>query len=302
MTNSVDKTLQNIIDQSMTNAFGGQVEEVIEELTEDEKRKQEIAKAIAEAQEVRRITAEKELEEAKTALHKSEKATTSDEKEEEITEKKVKNKIEINPDMKESIVGKIYDMYNNKYLSEKQYTLTNADKKGNTPAWQNRNKKNVKTGEPLYKKADHMKKEEVEAQKKTLTIEDTDKIFLLKAGSDEAYEVTDLLLPDPLHELNRLEKEQGKKSGGSKDKALNFVRNKIRKETGRPEGQRKKVKGAKSDEKNTSLQKKIDKLKSKRAYADRAKKAGFKSTQDYTNTVARYGGEDNYKKGKGLGT
>ena len=160
MTNSVDKTLQNIIDQSMTNAFGGQVEEVIEELTEDEKRKQEIAKAIAEAQEVRRITAEKELEEAKTALHKSEKATTSDEKEEEITEKKVKNKIEINPDMKESIVGKIYDMYNNKYLSEKQYTLTNADKKGNTPAWQNRNKKNVKTGEPLYKKADHMKEEE----------------------------------------------------------------------------------------------------------------------------------------------
>jgi hypothetical protein len=302
MTNSVDKTLQNIIDQSMTNAFGGQVEEVIEELTEDEKRKKKIAEAIAEAQEARRIAAEKELEEAKTAIHKSETATTSDEKEREIVEKNVKNKIEINPDMKESIVGKIYDMYNNKYLSEKQYTLTNADKKGNTPAWQNRNKKNVKTGEPLYKKADHMKKEEVEAQKKTLTIEDTDKIFLLKAGSDEAYEVTDLLLPDPLHELNRFEKEQGKKSGGSKDKALNFVRNKIRKETGRPEGQRKKVKGAKSDEKNTSLQKKIDKLKSKRAYADRAKKAGFKSTQDYTNTVARYGGEDNYKKGRGLGT
>ena len=110
------------------------------------------------------------------------------------------------------------------------------------------------------------------------------------------------MLPDPLHELNRLEKEQGKKSGGSKDKALNFVRNKIRKETGRPEGQRKKVKGAKSNEKNTGLQKKIDKLKSKRAYADRAKKAGFKSTQDYTNTVARYGSESNYKKGKGLGT
>ena len=315
MTNSVDKTLQNIIDQSMTNAFGGQVEEVIEELTEDEKRKKKIAEAIAEAQEVRRIAAEKELEEAKTAIHKSETATTSDEKEKEIVEKNVKNKIEINPDMKESIVGKIYDMYNNKYLSEKQYTLTNADKKGNTPAWQNRNKKNVKTGEPLYKKADHIKKEEVEAQKKTLTIEDTDKIFLLKAGSDEAYEVTDLLLPDPITELNRYAKETGKNTGsmnkragskvqkgGSKDKALNFVRSKIRKETGKPEGQRKKVKGAKSNEKNTGLQKKIDKLKSKRAYADRAKKAGFKSTQDYTNTVARYGGESNYKKGKGLGT
>ena len=60
MTNSVDKILQNIIDQSMTNAFGGQEEEVIEELTEDEKRKKQIAEAIAEAQEARRIAAEEE--------------------------------------------------------------------------------------------------------------------------------------------------------------------------------------------------------------------------------------------------
>ena len=120
----------------------------------------DIAKAIEEAQSARKLAKEQEeLEEAK-ALHKSEDATTSDEKQKEIVEKSVKNKIEINPDIKEnSIVGQIYAMYNNKYLSEKQYTLTNADKKGNTPAWQNRNKKNVKTGEPLYKKADHMKKE-----------------------------------------------------------------------------------------------------------------------------------------------
>ena len=39
-----------------------------------------------------------------------------------------------------------------------------------------------------------------------------------------------------------------------------------------------------------------------KAYAARAKKAGFKSTQDYTNVIARYGSEDNYKKGRGLGT
>ena len=39
-----------------------------------------------------------------------------------------------------------------------------------------------------------------------------------------------------------------------------------------------------------------------KAYAARAKKAGFKSTQDYTDVVARYGSEDNYRKGKGLGT
>ena len=42
-----------------------------------------------------------------------------------------------------------------------QYTVTNADKKANTKAWQNyqNNVKNVKTGKPLYKKADHFKSE-----------------------------------------------------------------------------------------------------------------------------------------------
>ncbi len=312
MANSIDKTVEEIFQQSINNAFGEQEEEVIEELSEDEKRKIDIANAIAEAQEARKIAAEeaKQLEEAK-ALHKSEDATTSAEKEKEIVEKNVKNKIEINPDMKESIVGKIYDMYNNKYLSEKQYTLTNADKKGNTPAWQNRNKKNVKTGEPLYKKADHMKEEE-EAQKKTLTIEESDKLYLLKANGDVAYEVTDLIMPDPLHELNRYAKETGKNTGslnkragskvekgGSKDKALNFVRGMIRKETGKPEGQRKKVKGVKSD---AGTGKYIAKAKAAKAHRDKVKKAGFKSSKDYANTMARYGGEDNYKKGRGLGS
>ena len=44
------------------------------------------------------------------------------------------------------------------------YTVTNADKKGNTPAYQayKAGKKNVKTGEPLYKKADHMKEAKVD--------------------------------------------------------------------------------------------------------------------------------------------
>jgi len=45
------------------------------------------------------------------------------------------------------------------------YTVTAADKKGNTPAYQGlkSGKKNVKTGEPMYKAADHLKKEELEA-------------------------------------------------------------------------------------------------------------------------------------------
>ncbi len=322
MTNSIDKSIEEIVSLSMKSAFSVQEEEVVEELTEDEKRKKEISEAIAAAQEARRIAAEKEKELEEVIKYKSEKATTSGEKQKEITEKSVKNKIKINPEMKESIVGKIYDMYNNKYLSEKRkeeveedmnkgYVVTAADKKANTPAWQGyKAGKKKKDGTPLYRKADHL--EEEEAQKKTLTIEESDKLYLLKANGDVAYEVTDLIMPDPLHELNRYAKETGKNTGslnkragskvekgGSKDKALNFVRGMIRKETGKPEGQRKKVKGAKSD---AGTGKYIAKAKAAKAHRDKVKKAGFKSSQDYANTMARYGGEDNYKKGRGLGT
>ena len=43
------------------------------------------------------------------------------------------------------------------------YTVTNADKKANTKAYQDMKagKKNVKTGEPMYKAADHMKEEDL---------------------------------------------------------------------------------------------------------------------------------------------
>ena len=46
-------------------------------------------------------------------------------------------------------------------VKKEAYEVTNADKKGNTPAYQGykAGKKNVKTGEPLYKAADHLKKE-----------------------------------------------------------------------------------------------------------------------------------------------
>ena len=102
-----------------------------------------------------------------------------------------------------------------------------------------------------------------------------------------------------IKEATRLKKEKGYDKGGSKDRALNYVKTKIRKEIGKPEGQRKKVKGAKSDAGTGKYKRRAD---DKKAYAARAKKAGFKSTQNYTDVVARYGGEDNYKKGKGLGT
>ena len=117
---------------------------------------------------------------------------------------------------------------------------------------------------------------------------------------------------ETVNELNRYGKETGKatgslnkragspvKSGGDKDSAVNTVRRMIRKDTGRPEGQQKKVKGAKS---SAGTGKFVDKLRAKKTQAAKVKKAGFKNQQDYANTMARYGGEDNYKKGRGLGT
>ena len=58
------------------------------------------------------------------------------------------------------------DIYQKMY--DEEYTVTAADKKGNTPAWQGykSGKKNAKTGKPLYKAADHLKKEDYETKKK----------------------------------------------------------------------------------------------------------------------------------------
>ena len=113
------------------------------------------------------------------------------------------------------------------------------------------------------------------------------------------------------NEATRLKKEKGydkggtKKPSGRKDAALAAVLAKIKKEhgagavMGQGSRQQKKVKGAKSTAGTGKYKKAAD---NKKSLAGRAKKAGFKSSQDYVNTVARYGGEDNYKKGKGLGT
>ena len=65
------------------------------------------------------------------------------------------------------------------------YTVTKADKKGNTPAFQGymAGKKNVKTGEPLYKAADHLKKEELEATGK-FSAEEIEKIMEWKKDDE----------------------------------------------------------------------------------------------------------------------
>jgi len=116
-------------------------------------------------------------------------------------------------------------------------------------------------------------------------------------------------------ELNRFEKEKGMdtktgkpvtKGGTAKsDKALQFVMKKVGKQ--RMGGnQPKKVRGAKNPNETSPTKQKMTRMKdakaSSRAFETRAKKSGYKSAQDYANVVARYGSEDNMKKGKGLGS
>ena len=95
-------------------------------------------------------------------------------------------------------------------------------------------------------------------------------------------------------------KKKGKKPKDiqEKDLALDMIRKKYKDQIMK-RGQPKKVKGAKSTVGTGKYKKMAD--QKKQTAAD-AKKRGFKSTQDYVNTMARYGGKDNYDKGKGLGT
>jgi len=115
-------------------------------------------------------------------------------------------------------------------------------------------------------------------------------------------------------ELNRFEKEKGTdtktgkpiQKGGSAKKDVAFQA--VMKKYGSQRmgaNQAKKVKGVKSDAGTGRISQMLAKKKQQqaknKAFADRAKKAG-QSTQDYANRVAAYGGEDNMKKGRGLGT
>ena len=95
-------------------------------------------------------------------------------------------------------------------------------------------------------------------------------------------------------------KKKGKKPKDIQeaDTALDIIRKKYKDQLMK-RGQPKKVRGAKSTVGTGKYKKMAD--QKKQTAAD-AKKRGFKSTQDYVNTMARYGGKDNYDKGKGLGS
>ena len=183
------------------------------------------------------------------------------------------------------------------------YTVNQADKTGNTPAYQGykAGKKNKLTGEPLYKKGN--------MKENLVTIEKFNNVANINVNPSnynlEKDLINDILKKNfNLNELNRFEKEKGTDTktgkpvvkGGTAKKDLAFQA--VMKKYGNQRmggNEPKKVKGVKSDEgtgKYTRmLAKKKDQQAKSKALADKAKKAGYKSTQDYVNVQAvRKGG------------
>ena len=88
-------------------------------------------------------------------------------------------------------------------MNDGRYLLTNADKVGNTPAWQNRYKVNESTGEMLYEMADHLK----EAYEEEL-------IAIIDETLEELRRLDEGKIPAGLQAY--LDKKKGKKGNGDK--------------------------------------------------------------------------------------
>ena len=93
-------------------------------------------------------------------------------------------------------------------MNDGKYLLTNADKVGNTPAWQNRYKVNESTGEMLYEMADHLK----EAYEEEL-------IAKIDATLEELRRLDEGKIPAGLQAY--LDKKKGKKDHGDKKEEEN---------------------------------------------------------------------------------
>ena len=93
-------------------------------------------------------------------------------------------------------------------MNDGKYLLTNADKVGNTPAWQNRYKVNESTGEMLYEMADHLK----EAYEEEL-------IAKIDSTLEELRRLDEGKIPAGLQAY--LDKKKGKKGNGDKKEEEN---------------------------------------------------------------------------------
>ena len=96
-------------------------------------------------------------------------------------------------------------------------------------------------------------------------------------------------------------KEHAKKRGMKEDRELEIVRGNIIKKHGKGAiYDAKRDKPTEAQKKAAAAERKKRDADKAKAFAARAKKAGYKNPQDYANVVARYGSEDNYNKGRGL--
>ena len=93
-------------------------------------------------------------------------------------------------------------------MNDGKYLLTNADKVGNTPAWQNRYKINETTGEMLYEMADHLK----ESYEEEL-------IAKIDATLEELRRLDEGKIPAGLQAY--MDKKKGKKDHGDKKEEEN---------------------------------------------------------------------------------
>jgi hypothetical protein len=108
-------------------------------------------------------------------------------------------------------------------------------------------------GKPKGKKAERQKKTGVSAE--SFNAYELVLSYLLDEGFASTEDAADKIILnmseswfENIMELNRLEKEQGKESGGSSDEAYRSVKRTIRGMEGKPLGQRKKEKGKKPPE------------------------------------------------------
>jgi hypothetical protein len=195
--------------------------------------------------------------------------TDKSSEEPEIKEKKIKNKITINPKFNEAV----------EKLGGKLLTVEEVEE------------------DP--KKAEQIKKKEKMLKKRMLMMK------LRAVNQDVGGDIVAGYEPEgDMVEATRYAKETGKsfksgkpvvKGGTAKDdKAFQAV---AKKYAGQMMGgqQQKKVRGQKPDESNTPFKRAAERMKKikmdNKALADKAKKAGYKSTQDYVNVQAvRKGG------------
>ena len=189
----------------------------------------------------------------------------------------------------------------NQALDALKEAMTSQDKyKAMYTKKQEEDKKKKKTGNPAFDDESHHSN----AKNKNESVEQA--LDALKYSIKKN--------PPQLTELNRYEKEKGEdtktgkkivKGGTAKnDKAFQAVMSTYKDER-MGANEKKKKKGEKKEEGGRILRmqnKKKEEKKKGEEFAARGKKKGFKSTQDYANTVARYGGEDNMEKGRGLGS